>query len=364
MRPERPSEETMDFPDIVVPTPPHSFRALSPEQNQPSPLSPNRVSQDQDIFPVPRTLQGQDVPSQGHINGSNGPAPVNKGVPPHSKHGLQVPLTASEEGFPLSPSLPNQEGYSVHTSLSDHPESLQPGLHLPSFVSRKLNTSPLIPAQMQPGRSSPSMNKFHFDQESPYPIHMSPSLRYSSRPVSPSSLPTQPHQAGEIRQQSQAFPDKDKSTRRSILKTFQKSPKLPSPLLSCSPIPSESRSSVDRTHLPSFSISRSRRPSFHSTKSSTTSNDIPPSLQIQNSPLVGKNGTAPGSGLPDNGQMTFIDSATSRRPITGRSVSPTPVSTISSRSSVETRPSFDASQFEIVSPKTPNLTYPYHELDH
>ncbi|XP_006454195.1 hypothetical protein AGABI2DRAFT_113948 [Agaricus bisporus var. bisporus H97] len=363
-RPERPSEETMDFPDVTVPTPPSNFRALSTERNQSLSLAPARVSQDHSRFPAPHTtLQDQYVPSQDRTNGPNG---QNKVIPPHSKQGLQIPQTPILEGLSPSPSLPNPEGYPVPTSLSDHPESLMPGLQLPSYGGRKTNVSPIIPSQRLPEPGGSSMNKFHFDQESPYPIHKPSSPRYSPRPVSPPALRMQSRQASDVWQQSQGLPspysDKEKPVRRSILKTSQKSPKTPPLPLSNSPVPSESRANTDRMHLPSSSISRSRKPSFQSTRSFTTSNEIPPSPQIQNnSLLIGKNGLAlspdhdgqvsGGSGL----MVSSIDSSpTSHRQNLGRQTSPSPDPITSSRSSVDSRPSFDASPFEIVSPKMTN----------
>ncbi|KXN88902.1 hypothetical protein AN958_06772 [Leucoagaricus sp. SymC.cos] len=310
MRPERPSQETMDLPDVEhpLPAPPPNFKGGFP------------------------------------------PVPVNTPPPIHSS-GLMVPPP-------------------------DHQTSLNP----PSFVGRNGNTSPIIAAQMLSGRGGSSMGKLRFDQESPYPVHVTNSPRYSPRAVSPPLLP--PAQgsvppspvvpAPVLPQQLQSLPtpvpEKEKLTaRKSILKAFQKSKTSSVP----PPTPTEPRPSFDQLSQASTSTGRPRRPSFHSTKSSMTSvNDIPPSPRIPEQFLGGasaKNGTT--LPPPDNARQSRLttsstDSAISQRQRLGRSGSPPPLSMASSRSSQETRPSFDVSQFEIVSPKTSTLTYPYHNLDH
>lgn len=383
VRPERPSQETMDLPDVdhPLPTPPPNFKGYSPQPNSPVPLPPTRMSQDQ--YRPSRTSQDQYIPSRTSHDQMNVPnAHVSQSLNvPQSKQGLQVPHTPTQGGYPVPvPPSPSQ-------GLMVPPQNQ--GLGLPPFMGRNANASPIIAAQMLPGRGGMSLDKFHFDQESPYPVHVTSSPRYSPRPVSPPSLPPAqaplpPPTSAPATPQAQSLPpplpEKEKPTgRKSILKAFQKSSKT-SPASS----PTEPRSSFDKANQNS-NTGRPRRPSFHSTKSSTTSvNDIPPSPQIPEQFIAGpggKNGTTPvptpatagfgGGGDGDNRESvrsrltkSSTDSTISQGQRVGRSSSPPPRSTASSRSSQETRPSFDVSQFEIVSPKTSTLTYPYHGLDH
>lgn len=393
MRPERPSQETMDLPDVPVPTPPPNFKGFSPQPNPSLPLPPARMSQDQ--YKPSRTSQDQYILSRTSHDQTNGPSahiPQSMSVPPHSKQGLQVPQTPNQGGFPVPAPPTNQGGYSASAPSPNHlqglmvPPQTHQGLGPPSFAGRNGNASPIIAAQMLPGRGGSSLDKFRFDQESPYPVHVSSSPRYSPRAVSPPSLPPAqtpfPSQTNHGLTQTQAsqplppLPEKDKPVaRKSILKAFQKAPKTP-PVSSSTPIPTEPRPSFDKLSHAS-SVGRPRRPSSHSTKSSTNSiNDIPPSPQIpdqffsvsgpKNGPILTPGPTGDdnrgsvGSGLT----ASSTEPGVSQRQDAGRSASPPPKSMASSRSSQETRPSFDVSQFEIVSPKTSTLTYPYHGLDH
>ncbi|KAF9451388.1 hypothetical protein P691DRAFT_807934 [Macrolepiota fuliginosa MF-IS2] len=394
MRPERPSQETMDLPDVdhPLPTPPPNFKGYSPQVNPPVSLPP-RMSQDshrqsrtsQDQFNPPRTSQDQ-------MNGPNARVPQNLNVP-QSKHGLQVPQTPTSGAFPVPVAPPPQQ--------SNHPQVLMvppqnQGLGPPTYMGRNGNASPIFAAQMLPGRGGLSLDKFHFDQESPYPVHVTNSPRYSPRPISPPLLPpaqaplppsatapaTAPAPAptpSPVHSLPPPVPEKEKPTaRKSILKAFQKASKTP-PL----PSPTDSRSSLDKGNQnPTTVTGRPRRPSFHSTKSSTTSvNDIPPSPQIPGQFVAGsgpggKNETSLVPVTPtaavfgDNGESVRSGVTTSSTDSTisqghvARSTSPSRSLASSSRSSQETRPSFDVSQFEIVSPKTSTLTYPYHGLDH
>lgn len=384
VRPERPSEETMDLPDVEhpLPNPPPNFKGYSPQPNSPHPQPPLRMSQDQ--YRSMRTSQDQyssSRPSYDQTNPANTHVPQNLNVP-QSKQGLQVPHSPNQGVFPPIP---------TSTPPPNHPQGLMVppqnhsgGLNLPAYVGRSANVSPIIAAQMLP-RGGSSMNRLQFDQESPYPVH---SPRYSPRAVSPPSLP--PAQvplppspavptsipAQQAQQQQQSLPslvsEKEKLTgRKSILKAFQKSKQTPA----LPPTPTEPRSSIDKLSQ-SPGIGRPRRPSFHSTKSSMTSvNDIPPSPHIPEQFLVGGGGPKNGAtlGTMNSGDSSVkqsrlttssTDSAISQRQHLGRSGSPPPLSMASSRSSQETRPSFDTSQFEIVSPKASTLTYPYHNLDH
>lgn len=380
VRPERPSQETMDLPDVdhPLPAPPPNFKAYSPQPSSPISLPSPRVSQDQ--YRPSRTSQDQYNPSRtsyDRMNVPNAHVPQNPNLP-QTKQGLQVPHTPTQGGYSVPTHQPNHKGLMV-------PQQNQ-GLGLLGYTGRSPSGPPIVAAQMLSGRGGSSLDKFHFDQESPYPVHLTNSPRYSPRPISPPALPPAqaqnaappapaPAPAPAQTQQAQPLPplllpEKEKPTgRKSILKAFQKSPKTP-PL----PSPTDLQSSPDGQS----STGRPRKPSLHSTKSSTTSvNDMPPSPMVQEQFLQGsltRNGTIPTGAAPSSGAGghqesgltgASTDSTTNSQAVhLGRSTSQASRSRASSRSSQDTTPSFDASQFEIVSPKTSTLTYPYHGLDH
>ncbi|KAF9469706.1 hypothetical protein BDZ94DRAFT_1243073, partial [Collybia nuda] len=300
---------------------------------------------------------------------------------------LQRPERPSEdEGTPKTPILgrfspqlvpprPSQE-----QMLAPQPQQLPIPQQLQqpptSFNGRSPNPGPIVAAQMQPGRGGSTLDRLHFDQESPYPTRRAP---YPSRPSSPPALPSPSPQTSDLPLPNipppalstggaPLLPEKEKpSVRKSILKSWksatasisQSAPPLPEPRSSIEP-----RASTER---PNANGTRGRRPSvlnFGSTRGSA-SPDIPTSPPIPHQYLDQRN---------DRRQSTrsriaspSIDSSHSppqvNRSLQARSSSQR--STASSRDSQETRPSFDVSQFEIVSPKmNSTLSYPYHGLDH
>jgi len=203
--------------------------------------------------------------------------------------------------------------------------------------NRNLTTHP------QPARAA-NLDRLHFDQESPYPVHCNPPVRQSPHPPSP-PLPS--------------IPEQEKPARKSILK-WKGHTTNPSVTAASEAQP---RSSFER---PGATVtSRGRRPSvinFGSTRASVTSPDLlPPSPRLPDH-LVNKNGLS---------QMTRFAVAPTEsyspppRQSSLGALPPSPArSMTSSHNSEETQPSFDASQFEIVSPKSGNsLNYPYHGLD-
>ncbi|KAF9015747.1 hypothetical protein BDQ17DRAFT_1395959 [Cyathus striatus] len=222
----------------------------------------------------------------------------------------------------FSPQPPAQNGQRLS---HDRPVPVPQGQLLGGPFGGKASVPmPIIAAQMLPGRSAATLDRLQFDQESPYP---NPIRRYSPVPKPPS--PTQ----------ATSLPEKEKdktTTRKSILKSWKSSSSgsISHTVVAEAP----PRSSFERANS---GASRGRRPSvinFGSSRSSVTSPDIPPSPQI-----------------PEY-FMGFKGSHDHRQSKASRSMA-------SSRDSIGSRPSFDVSQFEIVSPKAGALTYPYHGLD-
>ncbi|KAF8899213.1 hypothetical protein BD779DRAFT_1487580 [Infundibulicybe gibba] len=207
----------------------------------------------------------------------------------------------------------------------------------PSVSGRTTPTShpPIVAAQMLHKRGDPSLDRLHFDQESPYPTRR-PSGR--TRPPSPQHLPP--------------VPEKEKmSVRKSILKSWKSA--SGGSQQNAAP---EQRPSLER---PGSATGRPRRPSvlnFGSSRGSVTP-------QIPEQFINPRNTITPDQPLVSRSAFSPTDSSSPPAPST-RSISPRR-SMASSRDSEETRPSFDVSQFEIVSPKLGSaLSYPYHGLDH
>ncbi len=196
-----------------------------------------------------------------------------------------------------------------------------PQLSIPMYQGRNPNAGPVTTVHMrQTSRSTPHLDRLRFDQESPYPIRVSP-LPRSSRPPSP-PLPTVPEQERQV-------------APKSILK-WRNGPNGSShhvPPGSTHETPVVPRQSFER---PSANPSgRGRRPSvinFGSTRATTS--DLPPSPPIptQYIPLAAK-----GSGF---------------KVVNPSRESPTPpAQRQASLDSQSSRPSIDVSQFEFVSPR-------------
>jgi len=306
-RPERPSEESLELPDMPDIPPPTNFGRLSPQ-------------------PVPQQSQSRSsidqVNNQGHRS-------VDQQMPP----------------APQRPSM-DQLGPPVQQGQFQQ-------LSIPSFPGRNPNAGPIMTPHMQASRSASSLDRLHFDQESPYPIRRSP------RPPSPPALP--------------AIPEQEKSVaRKSILKWKSSSSNNNSNGKSHKATPSTSesqpRSSFERPN--SNGNSRGRRPSvinFGSTRASVTSPDLPASPPIPSQYMSGGSkvngvGYVNGGGLEHQSSQRSRPSLDSNHSRNDRDTSPRP-SMASSRDSLGSRPSFDASQFEFVSPKVGTLSYPYNAFD-
>ncbi|KAF8624232.1 hypothetical protein AX15_005995 [Amanita polypyramis BW_CC] len=261
---------------------------------------------------------------------------------------------------PPRPERPSQEELdlpSIPDIVPSHRNSPTPG-----FVAtgRPSVEQLAVPPPVKGFVPSPHLEGLHFNQESPYPSRLPP-IRYSPT-MAPPALPAQ---------------EPEKPTRKSILKWRSKS-RVGSISQNVAGA-QESRASTDQSRPPSSASSiapsgmRSRQLSISGLNTGhgpTSSVDIPPSPRIPEHFLSNSRQAAPLS-LSSSGKQQSNDilprsstdsQATSEYPPLSRSPSPRHSMT-SSRDSHGERPSFDASQFEIISPKTAALAYPYHELD-
>ncbi|KAG5649796.1 hypothetical protein H0H81_002018 [Sphagnurus paluster] len=306
------------------------------------------------VPPPPRPSQDLEAPQKSGTFGRFSPQPG----PPRQSQDMPPPAPRT----PPPSQLPNPFG-----QMAMAPP--------PQFNGRSGNTQPIVAAQMRPSKSNPTLDRLQFDQESPYPMpRRSPSYT-SSRAPSPPPLspspqtmnfpPTPAITNGSLPPASVAVAplnqEKEKpSIRKSILKGWKSSSISQSnpSAQHQSQTGSEPRSSGERQ---SSGASRGRRPSilnFGSSRGSAVSPPLP-SPQVPQQFNIRGNRTNPS-----------IDSAESQnqanKTLNARETSPRrSMASTRSRDSRESRPSFDTSQFEIVSPKmNSTLSYPYHGLDH
>ncbi|KDR85644.1 hypothetical protein GALMADRAFT_234637 [Galerina marginata CBS 339.88] len=345
-RPERPSQEQLDLPDVPN-MPPANFGRVSPQQMAP---------------PVPRPSQDQMYQGRPSMDQQRmPPPPANFGrlspqtIPPRtdSMHGGHRPSLEQQNMLPPPrPSLdqlgPPGQPQHVHQ------------LSVPSYPGRNPNLAPIITPHMQASRAASNLDRLHFDQESPYPIRRSPPVKQSPRPPSPPPLPI--------------IPEQDKPVARKSILKWKSAASVDHSIPDSEPQP---RSSFERPAV-NGSSSRGRRPSvinFGSTRASVTSPDLPPSPQIPSQYINSnmKNGLEHRQSQRSRLTTSSTDSSysppqrkasiQSQSSLGAHSSSP-PRSRTSSRDSRDSRPSFDASQFEFVSPKAGTLSYPYNGLDH
>jgi hypothetical protein len=263
--------------------------------------------------------------------------------PPPREHTSRRP--SQDQHITLPPSRPSLDQVNspiqlVHSNQLSVP--LHPGVN---------HNSPTMTMYPQHISKASNLDRLYFDQESPYPVRRSPPVRQVSRPPTP-PLP--------------AIPKQEKPARKSILKWKSSTNHTTNPSISHTS-ESQPRSSFER---PGAVVnSRGRRPSvinLGSTRASVTSPDLlPPSPQIPEH-FVNKKGLE----HQQSQRSRFTGSPAEpyppppRQSSQGALSSSPPRSMASSHSSQERRPSFDASQFEIVSPKSGgSLSYPYHTLD-
>ncbi|KAI8981156.1 hypothetical protein BD414DRAFT_91528 [Trametes punicea] len=261
--------------------------------------------------------------------------------------------------------------------------------------SRTFSRSPQPDQLTQPPQSAPllkpkrktSLHSFHFNQETPYPVHPMPARQPSPAvPPVPATTPPLPASAPPVSMQNG-----DKGTRKSILKSFKSQSGSLSAHSSTSSIVQTPRSSSEmsqdqRRRKGSVVELSSVMKRASGVSSSMTLIDIPrsPALpehlvncqsrsnsrQSQLSNASERMSAAPVRQRPS---ISSTDSSSSRAPsrlMAGASPSRNDSALgvpRTSGDSYESRPSFDESQFEIVSPKlapSQTLSYPYHGLDH
>ena len=296
-RPERPSEEQLDLPDV-------------PDMPAPARLSPQPLSSQ----PSPREqMHPSRRPSQ-------------------------------DQYIALPPSRPSLEQLSPPIQLV-HSKQLSVPLH----PGKNRNSPTARSTQPQDATMAANLDRRHFDQQSPYPVHRCPPVRQSPRPPSPPPMPP--------------IPEQEKPTaRKSILKWKSSTSHDTNASVSEE---AQSRSSFERAA--GAAVSSRGRPSvinFGSTRTSVT--DPLPSHPPIPDYFINKNG--PEYQQPPRSRFVVSPTESYSPPPRQSSVAtlpPSPArSKASSRGSQETRPSLDDSQFEIVSPRLGgSLNYPYHALD-
>lgn len=274
-----------------------------------------------------------------------------------------VSTQGKPESRPVSPNMPPQAPQVPQPQPQPQPQPA--GRSRAKSISKSsippTEYPPFVPASMPPRNN---LRALRFDQESPYPIHP---VRPVRSPSPPRPVPQQapPPAAGSQRN----------SVRKSILKSL-KGGSLSTGSAKSSISSTASRSSTEQQPEPK----RRRRPSMLdmaagamrsslSLGSSTSLSDIPPSPALPEQyaqhnrstsrPSVSSNASAASSPPRMRSPLMAPSSSPPRNGLTaaGRQ------SHASDDSSYESRRSFDASQFEIVSPPHGSLSYPYHGLD-
>ncbi|OSD06192.1 hypothetical protein PYCCODRAFT_1423064 [Trametes coccinea BRFM310] len=244
--------------------------------------------------------------------------------------------------------------------------------------SRSPQPSPQPDQLMQHPQSAPttalkpkrktSLHAFQFNQESPYPIHPMPT-RQPSPAMPPPLTPPLPASAPPMSTQT------DKEPRKSILKSFKSQSGSLSTHSSSSSIGQTPRSSSEmsqegRRRKGSVVELSSIMKRASGVSSSMTLVDIPrsPALpehlantQSRSNSRQSQLSNASGHSSSSRAPSRLMAGASPPRNGSALGVPRT------SGDSYESRPSFDESQFEIVSPKlapSQALSYPYHGLDH
>ena len=305
----------------------------APSSGRTSPMAPpprpERPSEDQldlpDVPDLPPTrLSPQLISSQ----------------PPPREHIHTSRRPSQDQHIAVPPSRPSLDQLSppiqlVHSNQLSVP--LHPGMN---------RNGPMMTTHPQHVKAS-NLDRLHFDQESPYPVRRSPPIRQPPRPPSPPPLPS--------------ILEQEKPTARKSILKWKSSTNHATNSSVTHTSEAQPRSSFER---PGAALNpRGRRPSvinFGSTRASVTSPDsLPPSPQIPEH-FINKSGL-------EHQRSRFAASPTesySPPPRQSSLGASPPRSMASSSDSQEKQPIFDASPFELVSPKPGgSLSYPYHTLD-
>ncbi|TBU62165.1 hypothetical protein BD310DRAFT_974717 [Dichomitus squalens] len=284
-----------------------------------------------------------------------------------------------------SPALPNSGRSSPNSAPPSNGPAPRPG---PKRISRTLSRSPLLPeppksapgpAMLMPKRNG-SMHQLSWNQESPYPLHPPPP-RQPSPAVSPIPATTPPLPASAPPALNQA---EKGGMRKSILKSFSKSQSGTLSAHSSQSSISAPRSSNEMPTEPQ----RLRKGSVvelgqvmkraSGVSSTMTLVDIPRSPPLPEHLSGNQSRSASRSSQLSNASMRMknrpsissTESSSSRAPsrLMAGASPPRPGALSIPRTSgdsSDSRPSFDESQFEIVSPKLlpHQLSYPYNTID-
>ncbi|KAI0347989.1 hypothetical protein BDW22DRAFT_1424225 [Trametopsis cervina] len=269
-----------------------------------------------------------------------------------------------------------QPGRSRSKSISKAPPIPSPtvvehsanGLAVPNMPARE----PSRESMRQPIREPP-VQSLRFDQESPYPIHPSRASTLRSPSPPPQSRPPS-QQANRPPSVTQQAPTDKSSVRKSILKSWKSASGLSTGNKgSTSSTPRSSTEQLPET-------AKKRRPSVIDFATgalrgsgNSTLGELPPSPAIPEQFFNQMRSSSRQSQLSHtNGKPSISSSASAsspprvRSPLTAASSPPRQALTAHPRASMESyesRPSFDVSQFEMVSPPHGSLSYPYHSLD-
>ncbi|KAH0591203.1 hypothetical protein H2248_001296 [Termitomyces sp. 'cryptogamus'] len=298
-------------------------------------------------------------------------------VPPKARspisHPQRLSRTSSQHRPPIARSS-QQLRYPVppHQQVTIPQQYVVP----PLFDGTSTNPQPIVATRTRSGRSDSSLDHFQFDQETPYPI-TTRRTRANSRPTSPPILspslqsihlppPTPTSAIGSFSPVTSAPPQQKPTVRKSILKGWKSS--SISSIASMQPVGVVE--APTNTEQPNANGARPRRPSivsFGSLRNSVTSppQDIPPSPRIPQQFIAWNDKRQSIRSKLTNSSIDLSHSPPQlSTKLSSGTISPRRSMT-SSHSSQESRPSFDTSQFEMVSPKMGSgLSYPSHRLNH
>ncbi|KAJ7201272.1 hypothetical protein GGX14DRAFT_656111, partial [Mycena pura] len=344
-RPNRPSMEEMQFPDLDVPVPKTPLAGGFPTGLPTSSPPPRRPSQSQDHVPLQQSA-------------------------------LPQPQTQPQPQFTMPPRRPSQD-----TSMQPPPQSrpsqerIHGALGVPPPMLRSANTAPIVAAKAWPLSRKTSLDGLHWDQESPYPTR-------AMRAPSISSTASRPPSSASIHHPSPAPPtpppmpasspppvEKDKaSARKSILKLKT--------------APNGVASAVPAPLTPSATSFRSRKPSLSGIVTGSPPSqgsplvlppDIPPSPRLPEQFVSGS--SQPPRARPNSAAIirrrlsakmasTSTDASSSRRHRTRGSVASSSYSHGSEDMDTHESTNLDTSGFDIVSPRIGGtLAFPYTDLD-
>jgi hypothetical protein len=264
-------------------------------------------------------------------------------------------------------------------------QAIQPGRARGKSISKTPSTTPppvteapnVLQVPIVPSRESsrePPMRVLRFDQESPYPIHpvRTSSVRSPSPPPVSRPASQQAHYgSSDTPQVPASAPPEKNSVRKSILKSWKSASGLSTKNGSASSTPRSSTEQLPET-------AKKRRPSvvelasgvLRGNPGSGQLSEIPPSPALPEQFATQMRSSSRQSQSNGRPSVSSSGSASSpprmRSPLNPMGSPPRPGLTAHSRTSVESyesRPSFDVSQFEMVSPPHSALSYPYHGLD-